>query len=66
MLVHCFLFVSTFYVKMWVFPRMGPKDDGGTHMLKIERLFPPKVDWPLGGTLPREKERARAIKRHKE
>ena len=29
--VHYSLFVSTFYVKVWVFPRMGPKDNGGTH-----------------------------------
>ena len=31
LLVHCFLFPPNFYVKVWVFPRMGPKDNGGTH-----------------------------------
>ena len=39
--VHRFLFVSTFYVRTWVFPRMGPRDNGGTPtILRSERLFP--------------------------
>ena len=63
MLVHRFLFVSTFYVRMRVFPRMGPKDNGGTHLLKIERLIPRRSTGLSGGTLPPETERA--IRRHK-
>ena len=65
-LVHRFLFASTFYVRVWVFPRMGPKDNGGTHLLKIERLFPRRSTGLSGGTLPprdllrdRESERER-------
>ena len=50
-LVHRFLFASTFYVRVWVFPRMGPKDNGGTHLLKIERLFPRRSTGLSGGTL---------------
>ena len=61
--VHRFLFVSTFYVRTWVFPRMGPKDDGGTHtILRSERLFPRRSTGLSGGTLPprdRESERER-------
>ena len=59
LLLHCFLFVSTFYVRMWMFPQKGPKDNGGTHLLKIERLFPRRSTGLSGGTLPPETERAR-------
>ena len=66
LLVHRFLFASTFYVRMWVFPRMGPKGNRGTSLLKIERLFPRRSTGLSGGTLPprdllrdRESERER-------
>ena len=60
LLVHRFLFASTFYVRIWMFPRMGPKDDGGTHnILRSERLFPRRSTGLSGGTLPQETERAR-------
>ena len=58
-LVHRFLFASTFYVRMWVFPRMGPKDNRGTSLLKIERLFPRRSTGHSGGTLRQETEKAR-------
>ena len=51
LLVHRFLFASTFYVRMWVFPRMGPKGNRGTSLLKIERLFPRRSTGLSGGTL---------------
>ena len=66
LLVHRFLFASPFYVRMWVFPRMGPKGNRGTSLLKIERLFPRRSTGLSGGTLPprdllrdRESERER-------
>ena len=59
-LVHRFLFASTFYVRIWMFPRMGPEDDGGTHnILRSERLFPRRSTGLSGGTLPPETEKAR-------
>ena len=62
-LVHRFLFASTFYVRIWMFPRMGPKDDGGTHtILRSERLFPRRSTGLSGGTLPpRERESERQL-----
>ena len=64
LLVHCFLFASTFYVRIWMFPRMGPKDDGGTHnILRSERLFPRRSTGLSGGTLPpRDRESERETK----
>ena len=61
--VHRFLFVSTFYVRTWVFPRMGPRDNGGTHtILGSERLFPRRSTGLSGGTLPpRERESDRQL-----
>ena len=65
-LVHRFLFASTFYVRIWMFPRMGPKDDGGTHnILRSERLFPRRSTGLSGGTLPPETERAREREKEK-
>ena len=64
LLVHCFLFASTFYVRIWMFPRMGPEDDGGTHnILRSERLFPRRSTGLSGGTLPlRDRESERETK----
>ena len=61
--VHRFLFVSSFYVRTWVFPRMGPRDNGGTHtILRSERLFPRRSTGLSGGTLPpRERESERQL-----
>ena len=67
LLVHCFLFASTFYVRIWMFPRMGPEDDGGTHnILRSERLFPRRSTGLSGGTLPpRDRESERETKETK-
>ena len=64
LLVHRFLFASTFYVRIWMFPQMGPKDDGGTHnILRSERLFPRRSTGLSGGTLPlRDRESERETK----
>ena len=67
LLVHRFLFASTFYVRIWMFPRMGPEDDGGTHnILRSERLFPRRSTGLSGGTLPpRDRESERETKETK-
>ena len=67
LLVHRFLFASTFCVRIWMFPRMGPKDDGGTHtILRSERLFPRRSTGLSGGTLPpRDRESERETKETK-
>ena len=67
LLVHRFLFVSTFYVRIWMFPRMGPKDDVGTHtILRSERLFPRRSTGLSGGTMPsRDRESERETKETK-
>ena len=67
LLVHRFLFASTFYVRIWMFPRMGPEDDGGTHnILRSERLFPRRSAGLSGGTLPpRDRETERETKETK-
>ena len=64
LLVHRFLIASTFYVRIWMFPRMGPEDDGGTHnILRSERLFPRRSTGLCGGTLPpRDRESERETK----
>ena len=62
-----FLFASTFYVRIWMFPRMGPADDGGTHnILRSERLFPRRSTGLSGGTLPPGTERAREREKEKQ
>ena len=49
-----------------MFPRMGPRDNGGTHtILSSERLFPRRSTGLSGGTLPQETERAREKRKMK-
>ena len=66
-LVHRFLFPSTFYVSVWMFPRMRPKDDGGTHnILRSDGCSPEgRPASPGERCLQRQRERERKSKMEK-